>query len=52
MTIMIGAVYVLRRALAIFAVFGRRLFRQNGALAVFSLYVLGIVIGDCDRTDA
>ncbi|SUH34419.1 ferrous iron transport protein B [Salmonella enterica subsp. enterica] len=44
MTIMDGAVYVLWRALAIFAVFAAAFFGQNGALAVFSLYVLGIVM--------
>ncbi|MGQ7148734.1 hypothetical protein ACUOA8_61775, partial [Escherichia sp. SS-MK2] len=44
MTIMMAPFMSCGARLAIFAVFAAAFFGQNGALAVFSLYMLGIVM--------
>ncbi|MDV3383776.1 hypothetical protein NX009_06135 [Klebsiella pneumoniae] len=52
MTIMMAPFMSCGARLAIFAVFAAAFFGQNGALAVFSLYVLGIVMAILTYPDA
>lgn len=52
MTIMMAPFMSCGARLAIFAVFAAAFFGQNGALAVFSLYVLGIVMAILTLPDA